>query len=69
MCTFATQGNFAPIIASFASATAGLIQPKPGRVHFNLNARSERRFSFNIDACFDMVTPVDLPERIVEVRK
>lgn len=42
MCTFATANHAAFQIAMlrFVSAHAGLIEPQPGRTHFNLNART-----------------------------
>jgi hypothetical protein len=41
MCSFATQSPMAFSLAMlrFVGAQAGLIEPRPGRVHFNLNPR------------------------------
>lgn len=40
MCSFASHSaiEFSQALGRFAIATAGLIAPRPGRVHFNLSA-------------------------------
>lgn len=59
MCSFAAR-DFNTAILTFITAQAGLILPSPRVV---LKQRP-----FNFDACFTMVTPVEIPERVVEVR-
>jgi hypothetical protein len=41
MCAFTPQGDFTAAMLRFVTAHAGLIEPQPGRVHFNLNARAD----------------------------